>query len=92
MGRVETQLDPPLMVTLYSILLQGQILHTYSEEDLIYYAEENATCWSICKSNEHCNWFSINTAGIGAVCQLYETCTEIESNPIFVSSQRECGE
>ena len=74
------------------ILLQGQLLHTYSEYDLVQQGMENATCWSICKSNNRCTWFSINPAGTGPVCQLFETCTEIESNSIFVSSQLDCGE
>ena len=54
---------------------------------------DEATCWSLSKSNDHCNWFSINPIGqmTIAVCQLFETCTEIEPNQMFKSSQVECG-
>ena len=65
-----------------TFLLQGQILHT----DV---AVDKAGCWSICKSTKGCNWFSFDTA-VDQICILFETCREIESNPQFVSGQKEC--
>ena len=52
-------------------------------------SEGKVSCWYLCKSIERCAWFSFDMIG-GQTCILYETCPEIDSNPQFVSGQKEC--
>ena len=49
-------------------------------------------CLSLCKSTEGCAWFSFQTTvDIGQTsCILFEDCPEIDTNPEFVSGQKEC--
>merc|ERR1719192_2851015 len=63
-------------------LCLGQILPSETSEDMV-------ACWSLCTSTESCAWFSFDTTE-GQTCILFETCPEIESNPQFVSGQKEC--
>ena len=62
--------------------IQGQILLSGTSEDKL-------GCWSLCKSIEDCAWFSFATT-LNQTCLLFETCPEINSNPQFVSGQKEC--
>ena len=53
------------------------------------FAVDIVKCWSLCKSFEGCNWFSFDKAK-DSICQMFETCSEIASNWLFVSGQKEC--
>ena len=53
------------------------------------FALDIARCWTLCNSFEGCNWYSFDIAK-DSICQMFETCPEIESNWLFVSGQKEC--
>jgi hypothetical protein len=63
-------------------LCRGQLLHFDTSADMV-------ACLSLCKSTAGCSWFSFHTI-IDQTCILFEDCPEIESNPQFVSGQKEC--
>ena len=54
--------------------------------------DDKISCWSLCKSTDGCAWFSFQTTeDIGQTsCILFEDCPEIDTNPEFVSGQKEC--
>ena len=56
------------------------------------FALDKERCWAKCKSFDSCNWFSfIALPGAkDSICQMFETCSKIESNWLFVSGQKEC--
>ena len=66
-------------------------MQTFSAHDLSLHEVPTAACWSLCNANEDCTWFSIYPSRTGPICQLFETCTKIESNSYFVTNQLECG-
>ena len=61
--------------------MQGTILHTETTPDKL-------SCWSLCKSNDHCAWFSYGN--IGNDCILLESCPDIEENQHFISGEKNC--
>ena len=71
-----------LKMILINELLQGQVLHTE-------FAVDKENCLLLCKKFEGCNWYSFDIAKDN-ICQMFETCPEIDSNWLFVSGQKEC--
>ena len=53
------------------------------------FAVDKESCLSLCKKFEGCNWYSFDFAKDN-ICQMFETCPEIDSNWLFVSGQKEC--
>ena len=61
---------------------QGKLLKLDTVSDKV-------ACWSLCKLTGGCNWFSYDKE-IFYNCGLFETCHETNSDPVFLSGQKEC--
>jgi len=53
-------------------------------------AYDEASCKGYCREVEGCNWVSYNA--FTQECFLYSTCSNLQWNEQFASSQKQCGE
>ena len=64
------------------VIIQDQLLQTIT-------VRSKDLCWLKCLKEDKCNWFSFEKASW--TCNMFEICSELDSNQEFVSGEKECS-